>query len=66
MYAQAVGASDLTEQSVAGQQDAMESERGKKTEAIVGGEGGMALFKCEGASDLVRCKVVGDHSGIVK
>ena len=66
VYAQAVVGSDSTEQSVAGQQDARVSECGDETEAVIGGEGWMALLECECLSDFVWYQIVGDHPGIVE
>ena len=66
MYPQAIVGSDSTEQSVAGQQDARVSWCGDGSEAVIGGEGWIALLECNGLSDFVWCQVVGDHPAIVK
>ena len=52
MYAQAVVGSDLTEQTVAGQQDARVNVCGDVAKAVIGGKARMALLEREGLTNF--------------
>ena len=66
VYAQAGADSDLTEQSIASQQNATVRARGDQAQAVIGRQGSIALLECESLSDLVWRQIVGHHPDTVE